>query len=136
MRKMISPPAAHVPNVVVGMPILTLFAKPAMGLIQYFIGSDDGHRIHVDPLTPPITVEHGEICSPAQSDVGSRSTNRPFFGTRPDDPLQGVELENTLRRQDVTLVFKNKVVEPLKRGRRQDVVDLLRGIIDHHQPIR
>lgn len=52
---------------------------------------------------------------------------------RPDDPLTAMVLEATLSRMGVTLVFMDRVVPPLARGQRQDISELLVGLIDYHQ---
>ena len=49
---------------------------------------------------------------------------------RPDDPLDGVGIENALRRLGVTVVFMDKVLGPLGRGR-QDIGDAICGLVDY-----
>src|SRR5262245_14388080 len=52
---------------------------------------------------------------------------------RPDDPLDGVKLENTLRRLGIAIVFTDKVCPPLAEGSRQDVGDAVSAFIDYHR---
>ena len=49
---------------------------------------------------------------------------------RPDDPLDGMQIEDGLRRQGVTLVFMDLVLPPLGRGRR-DMGEMILGLIDY-----
>ncbi len=48
---------------------------------------------------------------------------------RPDDPLDGVQIENRLRQRGVTLVYMDLVLAPLGRGRR-DMGEMIVGLID------
>jgi len=50
---------------------------------------------------------------------------------RPDNPLDGVELESTIRKQGVTIVYMDKVAKPLTKHQRIDLVDMLDGLIDY-----
>lgn len=50
---------------------------------------------------------------------------------RPDDPLDGVRLENELRTAGVTVVFMDRVGLPLVKGQRQDIGDLILSLIDY-----
>src|ERR1700722_9852561 len=40
---------------------------------------------------------------------------------RPDNPLDGVRLENELRAAGITVVFMDRVALPIQRGERQDI---------------
>lgn len=51
---------------------------------------------------------------------------------RPDDPTDGLRIENDLRRRGLTLVFMDKVLQPLGRGR-QDMGELIVGLIDYEK---
>ncbi len=48
---------------------------------------------------------------------------------RPDDPVDGVQIENRLRQRGVTLVYMDRVLAPLGRGRR-DMGEMIVGLID------
>ena len=50
---------------------------------------------------------------------------------RPDHPMDGVKLEDTLRREGVTLVFMDRILLPLRRGKRPDVAELIAATIDY-----
>ncbi len=50
---------------------------------------------------------------------------------RPDHPIDGVKLEDALRRQGVTIVFMDKTLPPLKRGRRPDIAELIVAAVDY-----
>jgi hypothetical protein len=50
---------------------------------------------------------------------------------RPDDPVDGLVLEGTLRSAGITLVFMDKVCPPLAKGRRRDIGDLITAIVDY-----
>ena len=50
---------------------------------------------------------------------------------RPDHPMDGVKLEDTLRRQGVTLVFMDKTLPPLTRGKRLDIAELIVATVDY-----
>ncbi len=49
---------------------------------------------------------------------------------RPNDPLEGDRLETTLRSNGVTIVYTNKVLPPLERGKRRKIEDLVSSVID------
>lgn len=49
---------------------------------------------------------------------------------RPDDPLDAMAIEASLRRCGVTLVFMDLVLPPLGRGRR-DIGEMIVGLIDY-----
>jgi hypothetical protein len=51
---------------------------------------------------------------------------------RPDDPLDAVRMETTLRESGLTLVFMDKVLPPLSRGRR-DLGESIVAMIDYDQ---
>ena len=50
---------------------------------------------------------------------------------RPDDPLDGVQLENEIRAAGITLVFMDRVAPPISRGKRQNIGDLITSLIDY-----
>ena len=50
---------------------------------------------------------------------------------RPDDPMDGVKLENALREQGVTIVFMDKTLPPLRRGKRQEISELIVATVDY-----
>ena len=50
---------------------------------------------------------------------------------RPDNPLDGVRLENELRAAGITVVFMDRVALPIQRGERQDIGDLIVSLIDY-----
>lgn len=50
---------------------------------------------------------------------------------RPDDAIDGMDLERRLRRAGVTLVFTNRVCEPLSKGRRQDKGEQIVTMLDY-----
>jgi hypothetical protein len=51
---------------------------------------------------------------------------------RPDCALDGVGLENKLRAGGVTVVFMDKELPPIVKGRRQDLGDLILSVIDYN----
>ena len=51
---------------------------------------------------------------------------------RPDDPIDALKLENLLREGGLTLVFMDRVVPPLERGRRRDVGELIVAVLDYN----
>jgi DNA invertase Pin-like site-specific DNA recombinase len=50
---------------------------------------------------------------------------------RPDDPLDGVQLEHEIRAAGVTIVFMDRVVAPIVRGKRQHIGDLITSLVDY-----
>jgi hypothetical protein len=50
---------------------------------------------------------------------------------RPDDPIDAVKMENLLRYGGLTLVFMDRIVLPLTRGRR-DVGELILAMVDYN----
>jgi hypothetical protein len=50
---------------------------------------------------------------------------------RPDDPLDGVQLENEIRAAGITIVFMDRVVAPIIRGKRQHIGDLITSLVDY-----
>jgi hypothetical protein len=52
---------------------------------------------------------------------------------RPEDPSDGVRIENLFRRAGCTLVFPNRVVQPLALGKRTDIGEAVTALIDYHQ---
>ena len=51
---------------------------------------------------------------------------------RPDDPVDVVKLENLLQAAGLTLVFMDRVVQPLERGHRRDIGELLVAVLDYN----
>ncbi|MCH7727076.1 MAG: recombinase family protein [Planctomycetes bacterium] len=49
---------------------------------------------------------------------------------RPNDPIDGVKLENIIRRAGVAVVYMERVCAPLARGSRQDIGDLITALVD------
>ena len=49
---------------------------------------------------------------------------------RPDNALDAIQLENSLRCEGITLVYTDRVCPPVVKGQRQDVADLIAGVID------
>jgi DNA invertase Pin-like site-specific DNA recombinase len=52
---------------------------------------------------------------------------------RPDDPVDGLRLENLLRESGVTLVFMDRVCPPLVKGRRRDIAEMIATLIDYEK---
>jgi hypothetical protein len=52
---------------------------------------------------------------------------------RPKDPLAGIEIENKLRRMGITLLIRDDILGPLRRGAQLDIGELIKGAIDYHQ---
>lgn len=50
---------------------------------------------------------------------------------RPDDPLDGIRLENVLRRAGLTIVFLDRICDPIGKGRRQDIADMITALVDY-----
>jgi DNA invertase Pin-like site-specific DNA recombinase len=50
---------------------------------------------------------------------------------RPDDPTDGIRLENLLRENGVTLVFLDKVLPPLVRGGKRDLGEMIVALVDY-----
>ena len=49
---------------------------------------------------------------------------------RPDDPLDGIRLENVLRSAGKSIVYMERTLPPLKKGGRFDIAELILGVID------
>src|SRR3954468_20273131 len=74
------------------------------------------------------------LIKPALTDAGVSHVlipRRDRFA-RPDDPIDGMKLENLLREGGLTLVFMDRVVPPLERGRRRDVGELIVAMLDYN----
>jgi hypothetical protein len=52
---------------------------------------------------------------------------------RPDHASEGLELENRIRSLGVTLIYLSRELPPLKRGRRQELGEMLTGMVEYHQ---
>lgn len=52
---------------------------------------------------------------------------------RPDSAIEGLMLENELRESGITLVYMDRMLEPLKRGRRQDLGVSIVALFDFEQ---
>jgi DNA invertase Pin-like site-specific DNA recombinase len=50
---------------------------------------------------------------------------------RPDNPIDGVKLENLLRTAGITLVFMDRTVQPLAKSRRPDIGELIAALLDY-----
>ena len=50
---------------------------------------------------------------------------------RPDDPIDGVKIENRLRRGGVALVFMGKIYPPLGKKKRQDKAELITAVMEY-----
>ena len=74
-----------------------------------------------------------ELCAMAKSDatVSHILIPRRDRLARPDDAVDAVKIELSLRRQGVFLVFMDKVCEPIARGDRMKIEDALSSLIDY-----
>jgi DNA invertase Pin-like site-specific DNA recombinase len=52
---------------------------------------------------------------------------------RPDDPVDAVKLESVLRKSGITLVFMDRVCQPLKKGQRGDIGELIVTLVDYEK---
>ncbi|WP_339686486.1 recombinase family protein [Gimesia maris] len=52
---------------------------------------------------------------------------------RPDHPLQGVELENRFRSAGITIVYQDRVLPALSKGKSHDIGDIITAVVDYHQ---
>jgi hypothetical protein len=50
---------------------------------------------------------------------------------RPDEPIDGMQIENSFRRDGLTLVFMDRVLGPQLRGQRADISDQIVAMIDY-----
>jgi len=50
---------------------------------------------------------------------------------RPNDPLDGIKLETLLRAAGVTIVFMDRVCKPLKKGKRDNIAEIIGAVIDY-----
>ncbi len=51
---------------------------------------------------------------------------------RPDDPIDAVKLENSLRGAGLTLVFMDRVVPPIRKGHRRDLGEMIMAMLDYN----
>ncbi len=51
---------------------------------------------------------------------------------RPNDPIDAVKIENSLRERGLTLVFMDKTVAPRSKGERPDIADQIVALIDYN----
>lgn len=49
---------------------------------------------------------------------------------RPDDPIDGIRLENVLRNAGTSVVYMNRTLPPLKKGRKLDIAELITALVD------
>ncbi len=52
---------------------------------------------------------------------------------RPDDSLEGVNLENRFRHAGITIVYQDKVLPALSKGKRLDIGEIITAVVDYHQ---
>jgi len=64
-------------------------------------------------------------------DVSHVFTPRRNRLARPDHPMDGVKLEDALRRKGITLVFMDKTLAPMRRGKRPDIAELIVAAVDY-----
>jgi len=50
---------------------------------------------------------------------------------RPNNPIDGIKLENRLRENGLTLVFMDRVCPPLPKGKRQDISELIMATLEY-----
>jgi DNA invertase Pin-like site-specific DNA recombinase len=70
-----------------------------------------------------------------QTAEADRTVSHVFFPSRdrlarPDDPFDGVQIEDGLRQRGITLVFMSRVLRPLGHGRR-DMGEMILSLIDY-----
>jgi len=58
---------------------------------------------------------------------------RPDRLARPKDPIDAVKIENDLRRKGITLVFRDKVLQPLARGQRAEIGETISSIVSYEE---
>src|SRR6266852_8802197 len=52
---------------------------------------------------------------------------------RPEDPIDGLKLENMLRESGVTVVFFDRICPPLVKGRRRDFAEMIATLSDYEK---
>jgi len=52
---------------------------------------------------------------------------------RPQDPVDAMQIENDLRRNGVTIVFRDKVLSPLQRGRGADIAEAISSLVEYEE---
>jgi len=52
---------------------------------------------------------------------------------RPDDPLDGVGLENRFRSAGITIVYQDKVLPAHSKGKRLDIGEMISAVVDYDQ---
>ena len=50
---------------------------------------------------------------------------------RPDDPLDAMKIEDGLRREGVTIVFMDKTLPPISRGKRREISERIVAMVDY-----
>ena len=50
---------------------------------------------------------------------------------RPDDPIDGVRIEDTLRQAGLWLVYIDKTIPPVKRGARRNMSELITAVFEY-----
>ena len=50
---------------------------------------------------------------------------------RPTDPIDGVKIESVLRQNGLTIVFKDRLLSPIRTGRRPDTAEQITAILDY-----
>jgi hypothetical protein len=51
--------------------------------------------------------------------------------SRPDNPVDALRLENKLREKGITLVFMERTLRPLVKGRRHDIGEMITTLVDY-----
>ena len=51
---------------------------------------------------------------------------------RPDDPLEGVRLEDSIRQLGVTVVTETDILRPIRKGQLRDIGEVVKSVIDYH----
>ena len=50
---------------------------------------------------------------------------------RPEDPVDALRLEGVFRNNGITLVFTDRTVQPVKRGQRRDIGEMIAALVDY-----
>ncbi|MCE9527937.1 MAG: recombinase family protein [Planctomycetales bacterium] len=52
---------------------------------------------------------------------------------RPDDPIDGLRMEQRLREMGITVVFMDRVLGPLRRGGKRDIGESMVALMEYHE---
>jgi hypothetical protein len=117
---------------------LSVTFSPTVADIESMIRNDEAIRgdLYLDYEVPGDELSRVGLNALLERAVSDGSVSHVFIPrrdrlARPTDAIDAVKIENVLRQNGLTIVFMDKVLQPIKTGRRPDTAEQITALLDY-----